>query len=330
MADSQGLSAPSQPLAPLAVVRSTRTILWRTLAVVFVGNFVGGLLGLALGIQNIFLALLLESVLVSIICLPGIFRAILNPATELAGEQAAAGAEARFNTIAHAVNDGIMIFDSRKTIRFANRAAERIHGYTPGAMLGMNMESLVPEDWKERFRAAIAQRLDPKTAAIMGQGLREVEGLRSNGERISLEVRVNAVQQGSSIAFVAVQREITARKQAETALRESESLFHTLADGAPVMIWMSNAIGHCTFFNKQWLDFRGRAMNQELGEGWLEGIHPEDVDGHVQFYRQAFTVQQAFETKFRLRRQDGAYRWILERGIPRNGADGNYAGIIGT
>jgi PAS domain S-box-containing protein len=330
MPDPEVLSAASQPLAQLAVVRSTRTILFRTLAVVFVGNFLGGLLVLGLGIQNVFLALLLDSVLVSIICLPGIFRAILHPATELAAEQAAAGAEARFNTIANAVNDGIMIFDIEKTIRFANRAAERIHGYARGAMLGVDMESLVPEDWKERFRAAMAQRLDPKTAAIVGEGLREVEGLRPNGERFPLEVRVNAVQQGSSIVFIAVQREITARKQAEAALRESEAMFRSLADTAPVMIWTSNPEGECTFFNKQWLDYRGRTLEMEQGSGWEEGIHPDDRENYGQFCEHAFAERMTFETEYRLRRADGEYRWVLERGSSRYNPDGSYAGTIGS
>jgi PAS domain S-box-containing protein len=330
MPDSPGLSNGSQRLSQLAVVRSTRTILFRTLAVVFVANFVGGVLVLALGIQNRGFALLLDSLIVSILCLPGLFRAILLPATELASEQAAAGAEARFHAIAQAVNDGIVIFDAKKTIRFANHATEQMHGYPSGALRGMSMESLVPENWRERFQAAMTQRLDAMRAEIAGEGLREVAGLRQNGESFPVEARVNALREGDSIVFVVVLRDITARKQAEAALRESEALFRTLADTAPVMIWTSNAAGECTFFNKQWLDFRGRTLELELGTGWTSGVLPEDYDRCELAYQEASTARVTFELEYRLLRADGEYRWILERGMPRFDPDGNYAGTIGS
>jgi PAS domain S-box-containing protein len=330
MPDSDISKAVRQAPAQLAVVRSTRTILIRTLTVVFVGNAVGGFLVLALGIQNEFLALCLDSLLVSILCLPGLFRAILRPATELASEQAAAGAEARFQAIAQAVNDGILIFDTKKNIQFANRAAEQMHGYPPGALRDVNMESLIPEDWRDRFRSAMTQRLDASQGRIAGQGLREVVGLRRNGECFPLEVGVNALQEGGAIVFVVVLREITARKQIEAALRESEALFRSLADTAPVMIWTSDVAGECTFFNKQWLDFRGRTLEQETGHGWLEGVHPQDSERCEPAYREASAVHATFEIEYRLLRADGEYRWILERGTPRSNPDGRNAGTIGS
>jgi PAS domain S-box-containing protein len=317
-------------IAQLAVVRSTRTILWRTLAVVFVGNTIGGMLVLALGIQDFFISLLLESLLVAVVCLPGLFRAILRPATELAAEQAAAGAEARFNTIANAVKDAIIIFDTERKIRFANGAAERMYRYRHQSLTGENVERLIPEELWPQFQRAIAQHLDPERGTITDKGLVESEGLRKDGSRFPIELRVNALPERDGVCFVAVLREITARKQAETALRESEALFRSLADTAPVMIWTSDASGKCTFFNKQWLDFRGRTLEQEKGDGWMEGMHSDDHEQCSAVYRAAFEARATFEIQYRLLRADGEYRWVLERGTPRYNAEGNYAGTIGS
>ena len=330
MPDSEVVRAASQPVAQLAVVRSTRTILWRTLAVVFVADALGGILASSLKIENIFLALFVESVLVSVLCLPGLFRAILRPATELAAEQAAAGAEVRFQSIAQAVKDGIIIFDTKKTIRFANDAAEQMHGYARGELRGLNMEVLIPEEARERFRASLAQHVDGTTGSIVGKGLLEVLGLHKNGQSFPIELRVNTLQEGPTLMFVAVLREITERKQAEAALRKSEELFRMLADTAPVMIWTSNSDGECTFFNKQWLDFRGRTLEQEQGNGWTEGVHSEDYERCMEAYQKASSAQVTFETEFRLLRADGELRWILERGMPRFNPDGSYTGTIGS
>lgn len=330
MPDSQGSNAASPHRAHLAVVRSTRTILVRTLVVIFLGNFFAGLLVFALGIQDSFLALLLDSALVSIICLPGLFRAILQPATALAAGQAAAGAEARFNTIANAVNDGILLFDSKKNIRFINRAAAQMHGYAAAELLGQSLETLIPADGREQFRASLAQHLDVATGTIIGKGIVEISGLRKNGDQFPIELNVNPVLERDGIYFVAVLREITARKQAEAALRESEALFRSLADTAPVMIWTSNTAGECDFFNKQWLDFRGRTADRERGSGWEEGIHSEDLERYSQTYRDAFAARSTFEAEYRLLRSDGEYRWILERATPRYNPDGSYAGTIGS
>lgn len=120
------------------------------------------------------------------------------------------------------------------------------------------------------------------------------------------------------------------RKRAEEHQRESEARFRIVADSAPVMIWMSGVDKLCTFFNKTWLDFTGRALEQELGNGWAEGIHQADKAGCVQAYEEAFDARRSFVLQYRLRRHDGEYRWISDHGVPRYDAQKEFAGYVGS
>ena len=101
------------------------------------------------------------------------------------------------------------------------------------------------------------------------------------------------------------------RRKGEIALRESEARFRALADSAPVMIWLGEPDGHRTWFSRGWLDFTGRPMEQELGQGWIENVHPDDVDRVVEANRMAFEHRHEFQAEYRLRRRDGEYRWIM-------------------
>jgi PAS domain S-box-containing protein len=120
------------------------------------------------------------------------------------------------------------------------------------------------------------------------------------------------------------------RKGAEERQRESEARFRIVADSAPVLIWMSGVDQRCTFFNKTWLDFTGRTLEQELGNGWAEGVHRADLERCLRSYVEAFNARTPFVLQYRLCRHDGAYRWISDNGVPRYDAKGNFAGYIGS
>lgn len=112
--------------------------------------------------------------------------------------------------------------------------------------------------------------------------------------------------------------------------RESEERFRRVANTAPVMIWMSGVDKLCTYFNKRWLEFTGRAIEQELGNGWSEGVHAEDLARCLRTYVEAFDARESFEMEYRLRRHDGEYRWVVDLGVPRFNPNGSFTGYIGS
>jgi PAS domain S-box-containing protein len=109
-----------------------------------------------------------------------------------------------------------------------------------------------------------------------------------------------------------------------------ENLAQFVTDSAPVLIWMSGTDGGYNYFNQPWLEFTGHQLEQELGNGWLEGVHPEDRAGYRAAYLSAFNTSQKFQAEYRLQRADGTYRWILNNGVPRFNLDGSFAGYIGS
>jgi PAS domain S-box-containing protein len=110
----------------------------------------------------------------------------------------------------------------------------------------------------------------------------------------------------------------------------SESRFYMLADAAPVMIWMSGSDSLCTYFNRAWLQFRGRRAADEVGHGWWDGVHPEDRNHVVEQYLKNFTARSAFRIEYRLQRADGFYNWVEQVGMPRHDESGLFCGYIGT
>ncbi|MGE5490417.1 MAG: ATP-binding protein [Actinomycetota bacterium] len=128
----------------------------------------------------------------------------------------------------------------------------------------------------------------------------------------------------------ALEQEVAARTQAEGALRESEKRFRSMADSAPVLIWMSERDGGRSYFNQAWLAFTGRSLAQELRHGWLESMAAEDRNAWENAVASAVSGSRPYSLEYRLRRHDGCYRWIAEHGSPRLSAEGNVVGFIGS
>src|SRR6516165_877996 len=147
-------------------------------------------------------------------------------------------------------------------------------------------------------------------------------------EQSALSIEIFLIGVAIPLLFLAAL--IEERVTGENELRESESRFQIVADAAPVLIWMSGVDKLCTFFNKPWLDFTGRSIEQELGNGWTEGVYQDDFKRCLEVYTTAFDARQPFVMQYRLRRNDGEYRWISDQGVPRYDPQGRFAGYIGS
>ena len=130
--------------------------------------------------------------------------------------------------------------------------------------------------------------------------------------------------------FVAVFEDITERKAAEDEIRRARDFYLKILDDFPNPVWRADANARCDYFNKAWLAFTGRRIEQELGDGWAEGIHPDDLDRFVKTYHDHFAARTSFEMEYRLRFHDGTYRWLFDSGKPFSTPEGEFAGYIGS
>ncbi len=135
--------------------------------------------------------------------------------------------------------------------------------------------------------------------------------------------------EGTVTGAVHIVRNISERKHAEELLKESEERFRNMANSAPVLIWIAGADKLCYWFNKVWFDFTGRSMEQEYGNGWAEGVHPEDFDRCLETYTTSFDNRQSFSMEYRLRAADGQYRWLIDNGVPTF-SENTFTGYIGS
>ena len=182
------------------------------------------------------------------------------------------------------------------------------------------------ESW-ERLRRAVEEALQSGTPYELDL---EVVNPKS---KIKWEIaRGEPLRDGSGqiIGLRGTVQDITERRRAEEAIRESEQRFRLVANKAPVMIWMSGIDRLCHYFNEPWLEFTGRPLDAELGNGWVQGVHRDDLKECLNTYTQAFDRRESFEMEYRLRRHDGEYRWISDTGVPRFDSDRNFAGYIGS
>lgn len=190
----------------------------------------------------------------------------------------------------------------------------------PGSeMIGKTMSELFPPEFADKITA-------------------DDWDVASNDHLIHLDEELNGryyitikypIKQGNKTLLAGYTIDITERKKAENALRESEVRFRTLANSGQALIWTSGIDKKCNYFNQTWLDFTGRPIEQELGDGWVEGVHPGDLQQCVETYVTAFDRQEKFSMEYRVRHVSGEYRWIQDDGSPRFNSEGEFIGFIG-
>jgi PAS domain S-box-containing protein len=235
----------------------------------------------------------------------------------------------RLNDIVESATDAIIVVDDGQRIIVFNAAAEKMFACPARDAIETSIHRFIPE----RFRAAWIEQTRHFSETLPTEATGDLEplcGLRVTGDEFPIEDSISHTETDGWKVFTIIIRDITYRNQAEAALRESEERFRLVANAAPVMIWMSGPDKRRTYFNQPWLKFTGRSIHAELGNGWTENIHAEDLGGCLETYTNAFDRREPFEMEYRLRRHDGEYRWVLDLGIARFQQDGSFAGYIGS
>ena len=218
----------------------------------------------------------------------------------------------------------IAIFDV-ETLNFlsANEIFVNKYGYTKEELLKMSILDIRPDSEVDIVKQSV--KIIDKGLVNVGEYLHQ----KKNGEIIQVEIiRYDLVFEGKNAKLVFA-NDITNRKLAEKELRESEVQYRNLADSGSALIWTSGADRLCNYFNGPWLKFTGRTLAQEMGNGWTEGIHPDDFDKFLETYISAFDKQESFEMEYRLRHASGEYRWIMDMGTPNFDSKGEFVGYIG-
>lgn len=222
---------------------------------------------------------------------------------------------------------GVALEDARdNTIVLYNPAFARMHGYEQDELIDRSVFTLYPPEAHEQLPGYFE-----RTHRLGHFGF-ESPHLRRDGSTFPAFIDKSTItsSDGRVLYRIVNVQDITDRKQAENALRESEERFRLLADVAPVLIWMSDPSKQCTYVNQRWLDLTGRNLEQEIDQGWLENIHPDDKGERWQVYSNAFDARQPFSMEYRLRRYDGEYRWLTDDGGPRFTSSGDFLGYVGS
>jgi len=221
---------------------------------------------------------------------------------------------------------GLMcVHDLDGNLLFVNAAAAQSLGFRAEDGVGWSLRRFLSPSVEGQFDAYL-ERIRHNAVDSGFMRLTAKDG----GERIWLYRNVRYEAPGMPPVVLGHAQDVTDRVRAEHALKESERRFRLLADTAPVLIWMSDPDGRCTFLNQPWLDFTGRSLSEQLGDGWTESIHPGDRAAFVEAYRTAVSARAPLRAEYRLRRVDGEYCWLLGSGVPRFEADGSFAGFIGS
>ena len=245
---------------------------------------------------------------------------------------AAASARDLLRTTLYSIGDAVIATDGNGAVSMMNPVAERLTGFSENESLALPSEKvfhIVNEATRAEVESPIRRVL--REGRVVGLANHTVL-IHRTGRDVPVDDSGAPIRDraGAVNGVVLVFRDVSERKKAEEALRQSERRFRMVADSAPVMIWSETPGGMRDYFNRPWLEFRGRSAEQEDGEGWKEGIHPEDLARHESLLDTAFRARQPYSLEYRLRRGDGQYGWVLSRGLPRFDDHGEFLGYIGT
>ncbi|QKQ76189.1 ATP-binding protein [Nostoc sp. TCL240-02] len=227
-------------------------------------------------------------------------------------------AKAHLETVLAGIQDQFFVLDREWRYTFVNDRLAEVVGIQKEELLGRIIWEVFPDVAKSEYYTQVNR-------AIAQQTFVQFEYFYPAWQRW-FENRVYPFGEGVSIFIT----EISDRKQAEKALRESEEQFRNMADNAPFMVWVTDSDSYCTYLSKSWYDYTGQSDETGLGFGWLNVVHPEDCDEVRNIFLEASKRCEAFRMEYRLHRKDGEYRWMIDAANPWFGVDGEFKGYIGS
>lgn len=257
---------------------------------------------------------------------------VIQDARRRAEQNASALAASReqLATILASISDAVIATDIDGCVTFINGVAQSLTGCNSSDASGKPVQDLfrILDETTHTPVEDVVQRVLENGARVSHRGvLIGKTGIETPIEDSSSPIKD---ENGASVGALLVFRDITQRKLAEQALGESEARFRTMANTAPVMMWLSDSEGQRTFFNQQWLDFTGRTLEQEVGLGWIDSVHPDDLQRLLDRYTSSLKARESFSIEYRLKRFDDEYRWVLVTSAPRWTDDGEFIGLAGS
>ncbi|MGB3265975.1 MAG: PAS domain-containing protein [Microcoleus sp.] len=235
--------------------------------------------------------------------------------------------------IIDSIGDGLILANQQGEFVLFNRAAV--------GMFGPLTNEKSWEEWSSTYGVFLPDQKTlfpsaelPLARAIKGEYVNDVEVFvcRQNAESRWISISGYPVVDASSKikGGVIVCRDITERKQVQSALLESETRFRNMANNSPFMVWVTDSTGYCTFLSDNWYEFTGQTQETGLGFGWINAVHPEDREQAKNAFLTANERQEAYRVEIRLGRSDGGYSWVLDAAAPRFTDSGQFEGFIGS
>ncbi len=227
-------------------------------------------------------------------------------------------------TVLDTTVEGISAVDTNFHVLVWNKALTQRTGIKKEDILGKYIFDFFKRDPQSEDYKAIQKAQTGETVLLENMPLQERTGY------YEMNVVPLKNKEGAILGSISFSRDITRRKQQEAQLQASLNYYLQILDDFPALIWRSGTDAQCDYFNQSWLQFTGRALEQELGDGWTEGVHPDDLPRFLNTYRSHFQAREPFSMEYRLRHQDGSYRWLVDIGKPIYDLQGNFTGFLGT
>lgn len=247
-----------------------------------------------------------------------------------AAQAALRQSDERTRLILESALDAVITIHSTGVIAEWSGQAEAVFGWTRKEVLGRSLaEIIIPPRYREAHRSGLRRYLKTGEERVLNRRI-ELSALHRKGHEFPVELAIVPLRTGDGVAFSAFVRDITERVQAETALRESEGRLRTLAESLPHLVWTCRPDGWCDYVSRQWQEYTGLDEEVQLGYGWAMQLHPDDRDRVRAEWAAATAQGDHFDTEFRIRRADGAYRWFKTRAVPLRDSKGSLVKWFGS